>query len=167
MTAPKAAPRPTRPRRETSAGGVVFREAGEALLVLLIRDAHNHWGFPKGHVERGEAFDVAAAREVREETGLKTLDVVAPASTISWRFRFRGRAIHKTCHYFAIRTSDVRTRPQRREGIRACRWVTVEQGARMLTHENARTVLLAAREALTPVAAGSAPTVDAEGGRPA
>jgi 8-oxo-dGTP pyrophosphatase MutT (NUDIX family) len=137
--------KPPRARRETSAGGVVFRRDGARTLVLLIRDRHNNWGFPKGHIERGEEPAQAALREVREETGLSQLDVVAPVDVIEWTFRFRGRRIHKTCHFFALRTDDVRTRPQRGEGITACRWVTLDHGARLLTHENAREVLQAAR----------------------
>jgi 8-oxo-dGTP pyrophosphatase MutT (NUDIX family) len=138
-----------RTRRETSAGGVVFRRDGARTLVLLIRDRHRNWGFPKGHVERGEAPADAALREVREETGLANLDVVAPLETIEWTFRFRGRRIHKTCHFFALSTADVRTKPQRKEGITACRWVSVDHGARLLSHANARGVLLAARPTIT------------------
>lgn len=137
-----------RVRRETSAGGVVFRRDGTRTLVLLIRDRHRNWGFPKGHVERGEQPAEAAVREVREETGLANLDVVAPLDTIEWTFRFRGRRIHKTCHFFALATDDVRTRPQRKEGITACRWVSLEQGARLLTYGNARGVLAAARSTI-------------------
>jgi 8-oxo-dGTP pyrophosphatase MutT (NUDIX family) len=142
-----ARPQP-RIRRETSAGGVVFRKDGARTLVLLIRDRHNNWGFPKGHIERGEKPAEAALREVREETGLSRLDVVAPVDVIEWTFRFRGRRIHKTCHFFALSTEDVRTKPQRGEGITACRWVTLDHGQRMLTHENAREVLQAARETI-------------------
>ena len=145
-----------RPRRETSAGGVVFRREGARTLVLLIRDAHRNWGFPKGHVERGEATEVAAVREVREETGLEHLELVAAVRTIDWRFRFRGRLIHKTCHFFAIATADVSTTPQRREGITACRWVTLDEGARMLTHDNARAVLAAASDAIASHSAAGA-----------
>lgn len=140
--------RPARVRREISAGGVVFRTDGDKTLVLLIRDAHRNWGFPKGHVERGEDAATAAVREVREETGLDALDVVAPLRTISWRFRFRGALIHKTCHFFVIATPQVRTKPQRGEGITACRWVTLDHGERLITHDNARGVLAAAREVI-------------------
>jgi 8-oxo-dGTP pyrophosphatase MutT (NUDIX family) len=144
-----------RTRRETSAGGVVFRRDGAKTLVLLIRDRHHNWGFPKGHVERGEAPADAALREVREETGLANLDIVAPVETIEWTFRFRGKRIHKTCHFFALSTADVRTKPQRKEGITACRWVSLDQGARLLSHANARDVLRAARTTIdgAPVAA--------------
>jgi len=145
--------RPSRARQETSAGGVVFRLADDRPLVLLIRDAHRTWGFPKGHVERDETPEQAALREVREETGLGNLQVVAPIDTIAWTFQSRGRRIRKTCHFFALVTDEVRTRPQRREGITACRWVTPEQGERMLTHDNTRAVLASARE---PIAAFTA-----------
>lgn len=135
-------------RRETSAGGVVFRRDGDRTLVLLIRDGHRNWGFPKGHLERGEAPADAALREVREETGLRAVEVVAPVDTIAWTFRFRGKRIHKTCHFFVLATDEATTTPQRGEGITACRWVTFAQGARLLTHDNARIILEAARPAI-------------------
>jgi 8-oxo-dGTP pyrophosphatase MutT (NUDIX family) len=146
-------------RHETSAGGVVFRRERGRTLVLLIRDRHRNWGFPKGHVERGEDPAAAALREVREETGVTNLDVVAPLEAIEWTFRFRGRRIHKTCHFFALATRDVRTKPQRKEGIIACRWVSVESGAKLLSHENARNVLAAA---CLSIAAANAPAPAAE-----
>ncbi len=50
------------------AGGLVFNEAGE---VLLIRDRNGYWVFPKGHVETGESPEETAQREVVEETGIE------------------------------------------------------------------------------------------------
>ena len=143
-------------RRETSAGGVVFRRDGDRTLVLLIRDGHRNWGFPKGHLERGEAPEEAALREVREETGLRELEVVAPVDTIAWTFRFRGKRIHKTCHFFAVATPEARTTPQRREGITACRWCSLEEALTDLSYDNARGVLRRAGEmARTLIAVGA------------
>jgi 8-oxo-dGTP pyrophosphatase MutT (NUDIX family) len=140
-------------REEVSAGGIVFRRDGARTFVLLIRDSYRNWGFPKGHVEDGEAPDQAALREVGEETGLGALEVRGPIETIDWEFRFRGQRIHKTCHFFLIETRHRRTAPQRAEGITACRWATFEQADRMLAYDNARGVLRQARavlEALVP-----------------
>ena len=144
-----AAPRSSlRPRRETSAGGVVFRREGDRLLVLLIRDVHGNWGFPKGHVERGETPPAAAIREVGEEAGITTLRIVAPAGTVEWTFRSRGTPVRKTCHYFAMSTRQVKTRPLREEGITRCRWAAPGEARRLLRFDNARRVLATAVRAM-------------------
>ena len=102
-----------KPREETSAGGVVFRRGDDGPLFLLIRDSYRNWGFPKGHLEEGEDPDRAALREVSEETGLGVLRLTSPIETIDWQFRFRGRLIHKVCHFYLMETPQRRTRPQR------------------------------------------------------
>ena len=144
-----------RARRERSAGGVVVRLANGVPLFLLIRDSYGHWGFPKGHVERGERADVAAVREVREETGLNGVSLVAPIATIDWRFRFRGTLIHKNCEFFLMKTSIQTTKPQKAEGITACRWTTLDEARRLIAYDNAREVLHRASEMLA-VATGDA-----------
>lgn len=146
-------------RHESSAGGVVFRiadalhsarktHAGGAPLFLLICDSYEKWGFPKGHVERGERADTAALREVMEETGLRALTLVGPPpiATIEWFFRFRGELIHKNCQYFLMETATENTKPQKSEGISACRWATVDEARELLSYDNAREVLQRAHE---------------------
>ena len=135
-----------RARRETSAGGVVFRLAEGRPLFLLIRDSYRNWGFPKGHLENGEAPDAAALREVREETGLRSLDLRGAITTIDWYFRFRGRLIHKVCHFFLMETGDEATSPQLAEGITACRWAAFEEAVEVISYANARDVLRRANE---------------------
>ena len=76
-----------RTRRESSAGGVVFRVAEGRALFLLICDSYGNWGFPKGHLERGERADSAALREVVEETGLRTVAVYSTADEDALRVR--------------------------------------------------------------------------------
>ncbi len=51
------------------AGGCIFNDKGEVLLQR--RDDFGKWGFPGGAVELGETPEMAAIREVKEETGLE------------------------------------------------------------------------------------------------
>ena len=133
--------RKKKPREEVSAGGIVFRRDGERTFFLLIRDPYRNWGFPKGHLEEGEEPAAAAVREVAEETGIAGVEMHSPIETIDWTFRFRGRRIHKTCHFFLMETTERRTSPQGAEGISACRWATYEQATKMIAYDNARAVL--------------------------
>ena len=130
-----------RARKETSAGGIVFRLHEGRPLFLLIRDSYQNWGFPKGHLESGEAAEAAALREVREETGLAGLELRGPVATIDWYFRFRGRLIHKVCHFFLMETEDEATSPQQAEGITACRWAPFDEAMAAISYANAREVL--------------------------
>ena len=143
-----------RARLETSAGGVVVRMRAEAdgaarPLFLIIRDSYDNWGFPKGHVERGEQPEAAALREVSEETGIERLTVRTSIDTIDWYFRFRGRLIHKVCHFYLMVTELADTSPQRSEGITACRWEAYEEAAQLVSYANARDVLRRAHELIT------------------
>lgn len=135
-----------RAKLETSAGGVVFRANGGQPLFLLIRDSYRNWGFPKGHVEPGELPEAAALREVEEETGLAGLELRGPIETIDWHFRFRGRLIHKVCHFYLMETESSATSPQRSEGITECRWALFEDAIGSVSYENARGVLRRAHE---------------------
>ena len=73
-----------RARRYCAACGfVVFLDPKVAAAVLVeiddrlvmvrrgIEPAMGRWAFPSGYVDRGEALETAAVREVREETGLE------------------------------------------------------------------------------------------------
>jgi 8-oxo-dGTP pyrophosphatase MutT (NUDIX family) len=154
-----------RAQRETSAGGVVYRMNGEAPLFLLIRDSYANWGFPKGHLENGERAEEAAVREVREETGLRELTLRGAIDTIDWYFRFRGRLIHKVCHFFLMETTQAETAPQRAEGITACRWAAYGDAVSAVSYANARQVLRHAQAMICGEVLPSAAPDDGAGSR--
>jgi len=54
-----------------AAGGlVVRRHKGSLEIVVVHRPVQQDWSFPKGKLETGETFELAALREVHEETGM-------------------------------------------------------------------------------------------------
>ena len=138
-----------RAQQETSAGGVVYRKDDAGPLFLLIRDSYQNWGFPKGHVEVGERAEDAALREVREETGIEHVSVRGIIDTIDWYFRFRGRLIHKVCHFYLMETTQAMTSPQEAEGITACQWVGYDAARTAISYANARQLLLRAQQMVT------------------
>jgi 8-oxo-dGTP pyrophosphatase MutT (NUDIX family) len=151
-------------QKEVSAGGIVFRRSSDGRVrFLLIRDSYQNWGFPKGHLENGETPREAALRETEEETGLPALAVHGPIRIIDWFFRFRGRFIHKHCHFFLMESLEGEPLPQQDEGITACRWCTYEEALETLSYDNARGVLRRAGEmARTLVAVGAGRPARAE-----
>jgi 8-oxo-dGTP pyrophosphatase MutT (NUDIX family) len=91
--------------RQVSAGGVLLRPGQEAPEVLLAarrtRRGEVVWGLPKGLVEKGESFEEAAVREVREETGFEGA-ITAPLGKVSYWFVWEGTRINKTVHFFQM-----------------------------------------------------------------
>ncbi|HEY8106652.1 MAG TPA: NUDIX domain-containing protein [Gemmatimonadales bacterium] len=144
-----------RAEMEVSAGGIVFRLGDNGTQYLLIKDSYDNWGFPKGHLEDGETPAVAAERETAEETGLAELALRGPIRVIDWHFRFRGRHIHKYCHFFLFESARGEPSPQLEEGITAFRWEPLDQALDALSYDNARGVLKRAGEMVrTLVATG-------------
>ena len=122
------------------------RGADDVTRFLLIRDSYKNWGFPKGHLEPGEPPAEAARREVGEETGLDDLVLRGPIKVIDWYFRFRGKTIHKYCHFFLFESKRGEPVPQADEGITECTWLPLDEALETISYDNARDVLQRAAE---------------------
>ncbi len=107
MVSPSPRPYARRLRRveETSAGGLVVDLTSAsprgALIGRLDRRGRLLWSLPKGHIEQGETPEIAAAREVAEETGIRGR-VVATLGTIAFWFILDDRRVHKTVHHYLL-----------------------------------------------------------------
>ncbi|GAA2102622.1 MULTISPECIES: NUDIX hydrolase [Brevibacterium] len=112
-------------------GGVLWREAGEGIEVLLIhRPRYGDWSWPKGKVDPGETLPEAAVREIREETGHHvTLGLPLPSARYTV-----GRRLTKHVSYWAAEVTgppaDAIANPRE---IDEARWVTPERAAALLT----------------------------------
>ena len=105
-----------------AAGGVVVNGAGEWLMI----SRNGRWDLPKGRVEAGEEFEVCAAREIEEETGVraevlrplgKTLHGYYSPYTEQWEL--------KRTHWYLLRTMEQgELKPQHEEGIDEAVWCT-------------------------------------------
>jgi 8-oxo-dGTP pyrophosphatase MutT (NUDIX family) len=150
VSRPHSAEGKEKARVETSAGGVIYRWTGGVPHVLLIRDAYEHWGLPKGHLEAGETPEIAALREVEEETGLNVLVIGPLLRTIDWYFRSGRGFVHKFCHFYLIESPRGEVVPQVEEGITECSWLPIETAVARISYDNSREVLRIAADLLVP-----------------
>jgi 8-oxo-dGTP pyrophosphatase MutT (NUDIX family) len=127
-------------RTAYSAGGVIYRGDGAGLEVALIATAGGRrWGLPKGHVRRGEAAEVAAAREVAEETGLQGA-VERHLATIEYWFRAGATRIHKYVDFFLLRYTGGVLVPQQAE-VDDARWFPLDEALKLASFDRERDVL--------------------------
>lgn len=127
---------------EISAGGLVVRKKGEGWEVLLIKDMNGNWTFPKGIIEKGESPEVAAVREIGEETGLKDLELLQPLKTVSYYYKGEG-LVHKTVHYFLLKTiSTNELVSQKEEGISDAGWCSFNKALEIIGYPKTNVELL-------------------------
>ena len=73
---------------------------------------------PKGHIEEGESPDVAALREVREETAISNLSIIRQLPSTHHCYMLNGQWILKQTSWYLMRTNnDFKPTPQTEEGI--------------------------------------------------
>jgi bis(5'-nucleosidyl)-tetraphosphatase len=130
---------------ERAAGFVLFRAVGDERRYLLLRHRDgDHWGFPKGRIERGEDESAAAWRELREETGIRELIPVPGFSERSSYPVVRdGGRVEKTVTYFLGEVHDGETVQLSPEHVAAL-WLDYDAALRTLTHDETRRILNAA-----------------------
>ena len=106
-----------------AAGGFVENENGEVLLIFR----RGKWDLPKGKLDPGEDLATCALREVKEETGLKTVELVKPL-LITWHTYHEGtRFVLKDSHWYHMRCKgQQKLVPQAEEDITEIKWVPSE-----------------------------------------
>jgi 8-oxo-dGTP pyrophosphatase MutT (NUDIX family) len=109
-----------------AAGGLVFSESN-CLLMIFRR---GYWDLPKGKIDHGETVEEAALREVKEETGLKDLKILAHAGSTHHRYfdRWLNKEVMKRTEWFVMSGSGLNALlPQTEEDITEACWVSEEE----------------------------------------
>lgn len=126
-----------------AAGGVVSNENGDVLMIYR----RGKWDLPKGKRDEGETVEECAAREVSEETGLKTVKIKKEiAETYHIYAQGKGDILKRTFWYdMSARSSDT-LKPQAAENILEAKWIPVNKLNLYMhqTYEAVKEVLLLA-----------------------
>lgn len=103
------------------AGGGLVHTAENTVLLIFRK---NKWDLPKGKLDAGETPEVAALREVHEETGLQSLQLDKPLTITYHTYKENGTFILKESHWFLMKSPQQEGMvPQLEEGIEQCIWV--------------------------------------------
>ena len=100
-------------RMAPAAGGIVVKDGK---FVSIVRKGIPD--LPKGHIEKDETPEVAALREVEEETGIGHLQIIKELPS-SWHCYYEHEAwsLKRTYWYLMSTTEDLQPKPQTEEGI--------------------------------------------------
>jgi 8-oxo-dGTP pyrophosphatase MutT (NUDIX family) len=125
---------------ERSAGGVVVRGDDVAVIVPVKRDARGRrvLGLPKGHLD-GEPPEVAATREVREETGI-TAELLGELGEVRYSYERQGRRCEKAVRFylFRYRAGDVADHDHE---IEEARWIPLQEARSALSYAGEREMI--------------------------
>lgn len=123
---------------EKSCGAIVYRVINDRIRFLLIKNKRSaHWGFPKGHIEKGETPWQTAVREVSEEAGLE-IEIVPDFESKS-EYTIQSR-VEKCVTIFLATTQQTTTTIQQEE-IGDYAWLDYKKAFNTLRFENDKMIL--------------------------
>jgi 8-oxo-dGTP pyrophosphatase MutT (NUDIX family) len=135
---------------EVSAGGLVIDESRTRGLLIGRRDLKDPtkerllWSLPKGHIEAGETPEMAAIREVAEETGIQS-EISRALGVIDFWFMAGGKRIHKTVHHYLFKEVGGVLQPQIEE-VDEVGWFPLDQIISMLAYPDEKKLIAKAGE---------------------
>lgn len=132
---------------EKSAGAVIFRRESNKTYYLIIQYGLGHWDFPRGLIEKGEAIEETARREIEEETGIKELQFLEGfKETIRYFYKFKGENILKFVTYFLAETREEEVELSFEH--KDFKWLIFEEAQSQLTFKSSKGILEKAHEYL-------------------
>lgn len=130
--------------REPTAGGIVFRRGKEGIEILLIQDAKDRWTIPKGHIEEGETAQQTARREIGEEAGLNTVDVLGWLGKIHFRYRRIDKLVLMTTQIYLVRAMGDTDAIQKEEWMNGIKWFKFHDALDAIEYEDIGKLMLLA-----------------------
>jgi 8-oxo-dGTP diphosphatase len=129
-------------RTVRAAGGVVWRlpEGKDAPVVAVVhRPKYDDWSLPKGKLDDGENDEVAAVREIQEETGQDAV-IVSDLGEIHYEATKNGETFAKVVRFFEMRVDDV-GHFEPNDEVDELRWLPPAELLDLLSYDRDRDVL--------------------------
>lgn len=131
-----------KPEMTMSAGGIVYVELDKEAKIIVLRRFDGNWVLPKGHkIREDETINMTALREVQEETGLST-DQLLVEHMIGHYADNSYSTEQKEVFIYLMRFTgkelpDLVPDPDHVEA----RWVSVSEAIRLVANSNQRAII--------------------------
>lgn len=102
-----------------AAGGVVRNDKNEVLMIFRL----GVWDLPKGKIDKGETPEIAAVREIQEETGLNEVELGDFLCHTYHTYTMKEKRILKKTWWYKMSTPEMTLIPQTSEDIEEATWV--------------------------------------------
>ncbi len=134
-------------RNEISSGALVCREKDGGIEFLLLARKEGFMDFPKGHIEKGETPEIAAIREIKEETGLTCTLIPDFKEEMNYHFTGKNGIIKKKVILYLSKVSNDEKVIISHEHENFL-WAPFEKAIKIVKHKNQKRVLKLAMEKL-------------------
>ena len=125
---------------EKSCGVVCINKEGKFLIIQHAKG--NHWGIPKGHVEKNESEKETAIRELFEETNLKVNIINGFREEEHYEIK---KDKNKVVVYFLSLCETDKVITQRKEVLNY-EWLSFEDAIKRLTFDSSKEILRKSNE---------------------
>jgi 8-oxo-dGTP pyrophosphatase MutT (NUDIX family) len=113
-----------------AAGGLVSHTSGKYLFI----ERRGKWDLPKGHIEKGEAPEECALREVHEECGISGHSIIKPLDPSYHTYSWEGISYLKKTNWYLMRyDGEMISEPQESEGITRVEWLYPDEISKIKT----------------------------------
>jgi 8-oxo-dGTP diphosphatase len=141
--------KPVSLRTQVSSGGVIFKRRDDIVEIALVAvKGGNVWCLPKGLIDKGEAPEKTALREVAEETGLKGRIIEKLGEITYWYYiKEENAKCRKTVHFFLMEYEGGDILMHDWEVDNAS-WFPIDEALKKVRYKGEKEILEKAREIL-------------------